>query len=94
MLNKKEKQFLRSQAQTLRPLFQMGKDGLTENFIATLEDSIYAHELVKINLLKTCPLSANEAAIEVARLTDSEVIQVIGRTFVVFRQSKKNKYEL
>lgn len=94
MLDKKEKQMLKSEAQKLRPLFQMGKDGLTEKFIDTLEDSIYAHELVKVALLKTCPITVNEAAIEVARLTDSEVIQIIGKTFVIYRQSPKNKYDL
>ncbi|MGL5977689.1 MAG: YhbY family RNA-binding protein [Erysipelotrichaceae bacterium] len=94
MLKKQDKTFLRGKGQTLKPLFQMGKDGLTENFINTLEDSIYAHELVKISLLKSAPISVNEAAIEVARLTDSEVIQVIGRTFVIYRKSSKNKFDL
>ncbi len=92
MLDKKDKQYLRGQAQKLAPLFQIGKMGLSENLIDTLEDSIIAHELVKVSLLKTSPISVNEAAVEVARLTRSEVVQIIGKTFVIYRQGDKNKY--
>lgn len=94
MLGKKEKQFLKGEAHSLRPLFQMGKEGITEKFVDTFEDSIHAHELIKVSLLKSCPITVNEAAIEIARLTDSEVIQIIGKTFVVYRRSPKNKYDL
>ncbi|MEG0328836.1 MAG: ribosome assembly RNA-binding protein YhbY [Longicatena sp.] len=94
MITTKQKCALRSVAQTTKPLFQMGKDAISANMIKTIGDSLEAHELVKVSMLKTCTLSVNEAAIEVAASTHSEVIQTIGRTFTLYRRSKKNKMGL
>ena len=90
MLNARDKKILRAQAQQYRSLFQIGKDGISDNLIATLGDSLRAHELVKLNLLKTAPLSTAEAAAMLAQATDSELVHSIGRTFVLYRRSKKN----
>lgn len=90
MLNSRDKKILRAQAQQYRSLFQIGKDGISDNLIATLDDSLRAHELVKLNLLKTAPLSTAEAAAMLAQATDSELVHSIGRTFVLYRRSKKN----
>lgn len=94
MLTGKQKSVLRGIAQKRRPLFQMGKDAISENLIKTISDSLEAHELVKVSILKTCTVSANEAAVEISAATHSEVVQVIGHTFVLYRRSKKNKLEL
>ena len=48
MLNARDKKILRAQAQQYRSLFQIGKDGISDNLIATLDDSLRAHELVKL----------------------------------------------
>ena len=90
MLNARDKKILRAQAQQYRSLFQIGKDGISDNLIATLDDSLRAHELVKLNLLKTAPLSTAEEAAMLAQATDSELVHSIGRTFVLYRRSKKN----
>ena len=90
MLNARDKKILRAQAQQYRSLFQIGNDGISDNLIATLDDSLRAHELVKLNLLKTAPLSTAEAAAMLAQATDSELVHSIGRTFVLYRRSKKN----
>ena len=90
MLNARDKKILRAQAQQYRSVFQIGKDGISDNLIATLDDSLRAHELVKLNLLKTAPLSTAEAAAMLAQATDSELVHSIGRTFVLYRRSKKN----
>lgn len=90
MLNARDKKILRAQAQQYRSLFQIGKDGISDNLIVTLDDSLRAHELVKLNLLKTAPLSTAEAAAMLAQATDSELVHSIGRTFVLYRRSKKN----
>lgn len=90
MLNARDKKILRAQAQQYRSLFQIGKDGISDNLIETLDDSLRAHELVKLNLLKTAPLSTAEAAAMLAQATDSELVHSIGRTFVLYRRSKKN----
>lgn len=94
MLTKENMKYLRALANKERALFQMGKDGISENLIMTISDSLEAHELVKISLLKTAPIDTKEAAQMVAKATRSEIIQVIGHTFVLYRRSKKNKLGL
>ena len=55
-----------------------------------VEDSLRAHELVKLNLLKSAPLTTAEAAEILAQETGSEIVHIIGHTFVLYRRSKKN----
>ncbi|MFR2886344.1 MAG: YhbY family RNA-binding protein [Merdibacter sp.] len=71
-------------------MFQIGKDGIGDKLIDTLEDSLRAHELVKLNLLKSAPLTTAEAAEILAQETGSEIVHIIGHTFVLYRRSKKN----
>lgn len=94
MLTNKEKSYLRGLAQTKRALFQIGKDGITPNMVRSVSDSLEAHELVKIALLKTCGDDVRQAALDMSGATSSEIVQIIGRTFVLYRRSKKNKLEL
>lgn len=94
MLSNPEKHKLRKIAQGRRALFQMGKEGVTPNLIKTLKDSLEAHEIVKISMLKTCPADPREAALDISAGTHSEIVQVIGRTFILYRRSKKNKLEM
>lgn len=91
MLSSQNKKYLRKLSMELRPLFQIGKDGLSENLMLTLSDSLEAHELVKCTLLRTSPIDVREAAIECATATNSEIVHVIGHTFVLYRKSKENK---
>ena len=90
MLDAKDKKKLRKEAQDRRSLFQIGKDGIGDKLIDTLEDSLRAHELVKLNLLKSAPLTTAEAAEILAQETGSEIVNIIGHTFVLYRRSKKN----
>lgn len=89
MINNKQKAYLKSLANELNPLFQVGKDGVTENLIATLDDALRAHELLKLKVLKTCPVSVNEAAIELARETHSEIVQHMGRIITFYRKNRE-----
>ena len=90
MLDAKDKKKLRKEAQDRRSLFQIGKDGIGDKLIDTLEDSLRAHELVKLNLLKSAPLTTAEAAEILAQETGSEIVHIIGHTFVLYHRSKKN----
>lgn len=94
MLTGKAKQKLRGIAQTRKALFQIGKDNISENMIKTISDSLEAHELVKISLLKTCILEPREAAFDLSGATNSEIVQIIGRTIILYRRSKKNLLEM
>ena len=94
MLTTQNKKLLRKMAQSMRPLFQIGKDGLSYNLIRSLDDSLEAHELVKCTLLKTSPIDVREAAIECSPQTHSEILHILGRTSFLYRRSKENNLGL
>lgn len=94
MLNGKQKSYLKGLANPLKALFQVGKEGLSSNLVSTLKDSLKAHELVKLNLLKTCPDPINEVAFDLAAKTNSEIVQIIGRTMILYRRSDDGKIQL
>ena len=94
MLLTKQKVKLRSLAMTLRPIFQVGKEGLSDNLIKGLDDALEAHELIKISVLKNCSSNIKEVAYDIASKTNSELIQIIGRNVVFYRESKKQLIEL
>lgn len=94
MLTGKQKRYLRSLANTLKPTIIVGKDGLTYNILNSLKDDLKAHELVKVTILKTCEASVNEIAIEMAAFSSCEVVQLIGRVIVLYKKSKKHLIQL
>lgn len=94
MLTGKEKRYLRGIANTRNALFQVGKGGVSSNMIATISDSLEAHELVKVNILKTCSAEVKEIALDISAGTRSEIVQIVGRTIVFYRRSKKNLLEM
>jgi len=94
MLTNKQKSVLRALGNTERALFQIGKEGMSYNLIKTVADSLEAHELVKISVLKSCDTDVRELAFDLANGTRSEVVQIIGRTFLLYRTSKKRRIEL
>jgi len=89
MLLSKQKVKLRSLAMDLKPIFQIGKEGLSENLIIVLNDALEAHELIKISVLKNCSSNIKEVAYDISSQTNSELIQIIGRNIVLYRKSKK-----
>lgn len=89
MINNKQKAYLKSLANQMKPLFQVGKDGITENLIRTIQDSLEAHELMKLNVLKSCELTIQEVAIELARETHSEIVQTMGRVITLYRKNRE-----
>jgi RNA-binding protein len=94
MLNTKQKKQLKSMGNTLRPLFNVGKDGISINLIGTLEDSLRAHELVKISVLKSCSIPVMECALDIVSMTHSELVQVIGKSILIYKASDKKKIQL
>ena len=84
----KERAAFRAKATGLQPLFQVGKGGIGEELIAQTDAALTARELIKLKVLvETSPLSAREAADELAAATNAEVIQVIGGVMVLYRYS-------
>lgn len=94
MLTTKQKVKLRSLAMDLRPIFQVGKEGLSDNLIKGLNDALEAHELIKISVLKNCTANIKEVALDISSRTNSDLIQIIGRNIVFYRKSKKQIIQL
>ncbi|MBQ3497641.1 MAG: YhbY family RNA-binding protein [Clostridia bacterium] len=84
----KERAAFRSQANTLEPLFQIGKGGMSDAIIRQTDDALRARELIKVKvLLESTPITPRQAADELAAATGAEVIQVIGGVIVLWRYS-------
>ncbi len=94
MLTSKQKSELRSLANSLPAIFQVGKDGVTANLTKTLSDSLTAHELIKISILKSCPTPVMEVALDISAACKCEIVQIIGKTVILYRKSKENKIKL
>ncbi len=91
MLSGKQKRYLRGLASCEKSIFQIGKDALSDNLIEQVDHALEARELVKISVLKNSPADIEETAFDLARLTHSELVQVIGRTIVLYRTGRDPK---
>ena len=69
-MTSKQRAYLRSLANTLEPIFQIGKSGISENLIQQLSDALDARELIKIHVLETAPDTAKNLGIEISNLTN------------------------
>ncbi len=97
-LTSKQRAQLRSMANSLDTIVHIGKDGIGENLVKQTNEALEARELIKCRVLENSMLTAREACQELAKLTRSEQVQVIGTKFVLYRQShnkdKKDKIVL
>ncbi|KQL53480.1 RNA-binding protein [Heyndrickxia shackletonii] len=91
MLTGKQKRFLRSQAHHLNPIFQVGKGGVNENMIKQISDALEARELFKVSVLQNCDVDRDTVAEQLAKGAKAEVVQIIGNTIVLYKESKENK---
>lgn len=89
-MNSKQRAYLRGLANTMPAIFQVGKNGISENFIKQIDDALEARELIKLNVLATSPEDISEVAEEIANSTNSELIQTMGNKITLFRARKKN----
>lgn len=85
MLTSKQRAKLRGLASKEDTVFQMGKEGITENFIKAVDAALAARELIKFKVLESAMVDRRAAAEEVAKATDSIVVTVIGTKIVLYR---------
>ncbi len=90
-LNSRQRAQLRSMANTMQPIFQIGKGGIGEEIIEQLSLALEARELIKLTVLETAPISAREAAEALKAPLRAEVVQCIGRKVTLYRESRENK---
>ena len=89
MLNNKDKKYLRSLGMNIEPIVQVGKNGVNESVLFSLNEALTARELVKIKVLKNCFEEMDEVAESIAAGGDCEIVQTIGRNILAYRPNKK-----
>ncbi len=89
-MNSKQRAFLRGLSNNLTPIFQVGKNGISENLVKQVSDALEARELIKINVLETSPDDISEIANTLAERTNSAIVQIVGNKITLFRLRKKD----
>lgn len=87
MLTSKQRAHLRSLSNEMEPIFQIGKGGLTEEIFKQLDNALTARGLIKVRVLKNCLDEPDVVAEEASQAIGAELVQRIGRNFVLFRES-------
>ena len=92
MLNAQQRAKLRSLGSNLKDLVFVGKEGVTENVVAQIEDNLYAHELIKVKVQKTAPSDIKDIANELCEKGECELVSVIGSKILLFKPTLKPKF--
>lgn len=90
----KQKQFLKSKAHSLNPVVMIGNNGLTENVLKEIEGALTFHELIKVKIAGGEREERKNLSESIAQQTNSDLIQIIGKIAIFFRQSDKSKIKL
>lgn len=90
-MNSRQRAYLKSLASNLSPVFQIGKSTLTPEITEAVRECFNTHELIKITVLNNCTEEPKEIAQVLAERTGSQVVQVIGKKIVLYKEDKKNK---
>ena len=87
----KQRAFLKGLAMNIDPIYQIGKASITPEFTNGIIEALEARELIKISVLKNCADDPKELAQILADRSGAEVVQVIGKKIILYKESKKNK---
>lgn len=90
-LSNAQKKYLRKLSHDLNPLAFIGKEGLGENVYDAIDSALESHELIKVKILNNSPVHKKEAAETVPRASGSTLVQLIGKTLILYRESRKIK---
>ena len=88
-MTSKQRAYLRGLANTMEPIVHAGKGGVSDTMRKQADDALTARELIKGRVLETAPASTRDIAEDIAASVGAEVVQVIGRTFVLYRRNEK-----
>lgn len=91
MITSKQRAYLRSLAANIDTIMQIGKGGISDNLIKTVSDALEARELIKLSVLENSDETPRSAADALAEALRADVVAVIGKKIVLYRESKKNK---
>lgn len=91
MINGKQRAFLRKLGHDLQPIFQIGKEGVSDSVIAALDEALEKRELIKVSILETALLDTRTTCDETAKALRAEPVQAIGSKFILYRKSSNEK---
>ena len=91
MLTSKQRAFLKNLAAKIQPIFQVGKNEISDNMVNQISDALTAHELIKVSVLENSPYTPREAADIISERTSSDVVLVVGRRFILYRETDDEK---
>lgn len=89
-MTSKQRAYLKSLANNITPIFQVGKASLTPEIVTAVDEALEKRELIKISVLKNCFDDPNELADTIAGRTRSQVVHVVGKKIILYRPSEKN----
>lgn len=91
MISSKDRAYLKRVIATQSPVYQVGKEGLSQSCIEGINQALTARELIKINILQNCDNSAKEIANQIQEALKCEIVGVIGRKVIVYKFNPKNQ---
>jgi RNA-binding protein len=89
-MTSKQRAYLRGLANSIDPIFQIGKSGLSENLLKQLDDALEARELIKINVLENSGEDVKSLGNTIANSINAECVQTVGNKITLYRARKKN----
>ncbi len=89
VLDNKQIKFLRGMGHKLSPLVLVGKEGLSKNLLAAIETELDNHELIKVKIGNNSDVDKNQAAALLPQETSSSLVQLIGKTLLLYRENPK-----
>lgn len=90
-MTSKQRAYLKGLAMNIDPIFQIGKSGLTPEVTNAVSEAFNTRELIKVTVLKNCMDEPMDLASTLAERTKSQLVQVIGRKAVLYKESKDHK---
>lgn len=93
-MTSKQRAYLKSLAMTMDPVLQLGKGSVTPENTAAIDEALAAIELIKISVLQNCLDDPRQMAELIAERTHSQVVQVIGKKIILYREGKKDKKKI
>lgn len=93
-MTSKQRAYLKSLANNMEPIFQVGKSSITPELTKAISEALEARELIKISVLKNCFDDPMEIAGIIGERTHSQVVQVIGKKIILYKEGKNNKKKI
>ena len=86
-LSGREKKYLKSLANTLPAIIQIGKGGISEHLLKQIENTLVAREILKINILNNCETDTNEIVLELCSALNADLVQIIGHKITIYKKN-------